>query len=121
MKNETRAGIAYIALRLATGKSKSDVYDYSVGRYITIDGEVTTSHVNVYDYTMGCHISGNGNGDKFDLYHYGNNRSIELKKKSSNKFDGYDYDVNNHFECTVSGNSVSVYDYEKSSYFDYSF
>lgn len=121
MKNETRAGIAYIALRLATGSSKSDVYDYSAGKYITIDGEVTPDSVNVYDYSIGCHISGNGSNGKFDLFHYGNQKSIELKKEGNNKFSGYDYDVSNHFECTISGDSVTVYDYEKASNFDYSF
>ncbi|WP_456272432.1 hypothetical protein [Bacillus sp. AK031] len=121
MKNETRAGIAYIALRLATGLSKSDVYDYSAGRYITIDGEVTLNRINVYDYSIGCHISGNENNGKYDLYHYGNNSSIELIKQASDKVTGYDYDVNNHFECKISGHSVTVYDYEKGLYFDYSF
>lgn len=120
MKDETRAGIAYVALRLATGSLKNDIYDYSVGRYITIGGEITPNNVNVYDYSVGCHIIGNGSSGKFDLYHYGNKNFVELKKEG-NKFSGYDYDVNNHFECTVSGNSVSVYDYDKGSYFDYSF
>ncbi|QKE72669.1 hypothetical protein HPK19_07545 [Arthrobacter citreus] len=121
MKDETRAGIAYISLRLATGTSKNDVYDYNSGRYISINGEVTSQRVNVYDYDVGCFISGNGNNDKFNLYHYGVNQFIDLKKLGKNKFGGYDYDENNHFECTVSGNSVSVYDYEKGTFFEYSF
>ena len=37
-----------------------------------------------------------------------------------NNFDGYDYDSQRHFSGTVSGGSVSLYDYETGSYFNYS-
>ncbi|ANC77389.1 hypothetical protein ABE65_011485 [Fictibacillus phosphorivorans] len=120
MKKETRASVAYIALRLATGLKKSSVYDYSEGEYITIDGKVSVDNVDVYDYEIGCHVSGRSRNGQFDLYHYGNGNSIELKMKD-NKFEGYDYDVSNHFSGTVSGKSLSLYDYEHSKYYDYSF
>lgn len=120
MKSNTRACIACIAGCIILNKKSLSVYDYSQRKYVNISGNVDNQCVNIYDYEQMCHISGNSNGVGFSLYHYGDSHHIDIKI-DGNGFNGYDYGSSAHFSGQVSGNgSVSVYDYEKSSYFNYS-
>lgn len=112
MDDTTRRTIAYIGGRLISGKRSSAIYDYSGGGYTSIDGSVTSSNVDVYDYGRSCHVSGSGGS----LYDYGRGCHVDLKAKDATRFSGYDYGSSSYFEGTVSGASVSFYDYDTGSY-----
>jgi len=38
---------------------------------------------------------------------------------NGSEFQGYDYDSGKHLSATVSGNSISLYEYEYLKYFNY--
>ncbi|MCU1624879.1 MAG: hypothetical protein JWL79_3724 [Frankiales bacterium] len=120
MNEAARRAVAYIAGRLATGKSVGAVYDYQAGGHTSMSGEVTEKRVSVFDHGVGCHVSGTRNGNRFGLYHYGNGNHINLEVKSGGTFTGYDYDSANHFDVTVKGSSVTLYDYAAGGWFNYS-
>jgi hypothetical protein len=116
MRPHTRRAVAYIAGRLVSGREATAVYDYSERRYVHFSGEVSEDAANVYDYEERCHIG----GSLPSLFHYGNRRHIQCNRSGTQVIDGFDYDTNRHFNVNVSGQAVSVYDYEHGQYFNYS-
>lgn len=119
MRSDVRACVAYVALRLISGRSASAVYDYSGSGYITIDGQITAANVNVYDYSRGAHFGGGGSSGRFRLYDYGHSHHVDLQIKG-NSYQGYDYGSSCYFSGSASGTSTSLYDYGSNGYFDYS-
>ena len=94
------------------------MFDYTRSEYFTFSGKVTESVVSAYDYTERCHISGSGRSGSFSLYHYGERKYIRLQV-DGRKFRGYDFG-SGHFSGTVSGRSVTLFDYEHSTWHNYS-
>jgi hypothetical protein len=115
MKPNVRAIVAAAAKSAIGGKNPTSIYDHSVGKYVTISGNVSNGLIDLYDHDTGCHFGGN----LPSLYHYGVKSHIDLKI-SGTSFDGYDYDTRNHFSGSLSGSSVSIYDYEVGKHFSYS-
>jgi hypothetical protein len=115
MQAQTRRAVAYIAARIISNRNASAVYDYGEGKYFSIDGQINGAVVSVFDYSEHCHVD----GTLPDLYHYGNQRHIEVKV-NGRSFEGYDYDSKKHFAGNVNGQSISLYDYEHGKYFNYS-
>ena len=118
MKETTRARVAAVVGAAALRKRVSAVYDYSTSRYRSISAEIGTSGVTGYDYSTSSHFSGGGGGS-LDFYDYDNSKHISLKFNDQ-RFEGYDYATQRHFSGTVSGNSISLYDYETNKYYNYS-
>lgn len=116
MKSHVRAAVAAIALCHATKRKVSSIYDYSRSSHVNIDANVTGTQVNGYDYQNGCHID----GTIPSLYHYGVSSYIDFQPSSPGHYEGYDYNTSSHFEVTVNGSDVEVYDYGESSFFSYS-
>jgi len=112
---ELRRAVAYIALRLASGKDASAVYDFEAGGYFQFSGEVGATQVNVYDDGRQCFLG----GSPPSLYDYGKSSFFDFEAKGA-RFDGYDYGSSSFYEATVNGDSVSVYDYDVSAFFNYS-
>ena len=119
MKENPRAAMAYVAIRLSSNLQGSSIYDDAQRAYIRMDGTVTFEHVNIYDYEQNVRIQGNNNGGTFALYHYGDGHNIELVVNGV-EFSGYDYGEGNRFTGTVSGNSAQIYDFATGSYHNYS-
>ena len=119
MRPNTRACIAYVAVRLVTGRNALSVYDYSQSKHILVSGTVEESRIQIYDHDRGCEFSGNRNGDKFSLHHYGDSHFVDLFLDAT-KFKGYDYGTSSPFYGEVTGKSIRVYDYRESSFFNYS-
>lgn len=119
MRSDVRACIAYVAIRIISGRNASGVYDNSGAGYISISGQITATNVNVFDYSRGAHFGGSGSGGRFSLFDYGHSHHVDLKIKGD-KYDGFDYGSSCHFSGTVNGASTSLYDYGSGSYHNYS-
>jgi hypothetical protein len=115
MKTHTRHAVAYIAGRMASGRTSGSVYDYQERRHVNLSGNVTGSSISAYDYDQECHIAGSSTS----LYHYGNRAHLTLKLSAA-RFSGYDYGSKAHFSGSVNGRSVSLYDYETGRYYNFS-
>ncbi len=82
MKSHTRSAVAYIAGRIISKIDGGSIYDHSRAIYANIGGTIDEDSVQVYDYDLGCHISGDRNGFKCSLYHYGDGHHIDLNIKA---------------------------------------
>lgn len=116
MSPETRAAVAAITLAHASGRKISSIYDFSQGGHRSISVSVNNEQVRAYDYMSGCHIQGRLSS----VYHYGRSGYIQIKGSSAGKYKGFDYTTSSHFQATVRGRNVSLYDYESGSYFNFS-
>jgi len=119
MKNHARRVVAIISASIINKKQYSSVYDYKESKYYNISCEITSGNINSYDYELKCYITGSGNGSNISLYHYGNDKYIDLNINRAH-FEGYDYDSSKHYSGDVNGDSISIYDYELQQYFNYS-
>jgi hypothetical protein len=118
MKPRTRACVAFIAGSFITGKPLRSVYDHGQGKHINFSGSIQKGTVNVYDHDAGCHISGNVDQSKLALFHHGNTKHLNIDINGS-QFNGYDYDTG-HFQGTVNGASVTIFDHGEGAHFSYS-
>src|SRR5580698_7380638 len=109
MKANARAAIAYIAVRLVTGRNATHIFDYGQSRYIPIAGRVGNAQVQVFDYEKGAHVSGSGNGRTFSLFNYGEGSHISLTIHG-HQFQGFDYGSGSHFNGQISNGTVSLFD-----------
>jgi hypothetical protein len=116
MQPHVRLAAAAIALSHATGKDVSSVYDYSQGKYLSIDASVKEDRVAAYDYGQRCHID----GSLPSLYHYGAGRALDLKTDKPAHYSGYDYDSSCHFEINIKGSNAEFYDYGEGKWFSFS-
>lgn len=114
MKTHTRRSVAYIVGSVISKNKRNSVYDYSTSQYYSFSGNFDQNQISVYDHTESCHVS----GSLPSVYHYGNGKHISIQI-NEDRFTGYDYDESCHFSGSVNGNSVSIYDYGESSYFNY--
>ena len=114
MNTGLRAGIAYIAGRLISGRQSNHVYDYSRGKHIAMSGSVETGQINLYDHGRGAHITGSGT-QLFDQSE-GCHVSLQL---NGNQFSGFDYGAGRHFNGNVNGSNISLYDYKERKHFQY--
>ena len=111
MKRNVRAGIAYIAGRLISGKNCASVFDCFRGKHITIGGTVRVGMVNVLDKDSKCLIVGSGSNGRYSLKHEGIKNYIDLSIYGST-FTGYDFASGKQFNGTVEGGSISIFDSE---------
>lgn len=120
MNQNARAAIAYIAASIITDKQLNSVYDCSDSKYYTFSGTIKANQeVNIFDNEGKCNISGQYNGTKYVLFHYGNNHYIDLII-DGDRFTGFDYDRKYHFSGNVENRSTIILnDYEHSKYFSY--
>ncbi|MDD3915140.1 MAG: hypothetical protein PHF76_10895 [Bacteroidales bacterium] len=85
-----------------------------------MSGSVNDKAISAYDYGRGCHLSGRvSSPNNFSVFDYGVSGHINLKIDGV-KFSGYDYSSGYHFSGTIRSKSVSFYDYQTSTYYNYS-
>ena len=107
MEEQVRRVIAFRAERQISKKQSGAIFSYDSGEYALMS--------DTYDYHSGSHIGTNSNG----VYHYGIRSHISLNI-TGNNFSGYDYNSGYHFQGTVLGGSVQLYDYHERRYYNYS-
>ena len=114
MNQNTRACIAYIVGRIVNNGNPTAVYDYSQSKSINISGKVSGSYVNIYDHERACVVS----GTLPELYDHCLSASILLNLQGA-KFQGHDYGEHNDYTGSISGKTVSIYDFGESANFQY--
>lgn len=111
----TRVCVAYIAAATIDGRSVSSLYDHSRARHVIVSGQAAES-VNIYDHDRGCHVFGSGSRGTYYLYDKGLGNYVQLHVFGNN-FSGYDFASGKHFQGSISGAVVRLYDYEDSTWF----
>lgn len=120
MNSGQRAAIAAIVIAINSQSSVNTVYSYEVSQYISMSGNVNNNAISAYDYGRSCHISGSASSrNNFSIYDYGVSAYINLTI-DGDKFSGCDYSSGYHFSGTVRSKSVSFYDYQTSTYYNFS-
>lgn len=112
MKDYTRRSVAF-AVGNYFNKNHSSIYDYQQNGYFNFSGGDS-----IYDFNEKCHINCNITGNDIQLYHYKNQKYINLNIEKDG-FTGYDFDTQNHYSGNISGNQITIYDYEYNKYFNY--
>lgn len=120
MNGKARACIAYILGRLVTGKESAGVFDNSQSIHFGFSGNVTSTVVSIHDFERNCAVIGKGDGTRLYLHDFGSNTELNLKIKGK-QFSGYEEGTSKHFNGSVKSNTVSVYDYEDSTWYHYTF
>lgn len=119
MRDHTRRGIAYIVGRLA-GHPSGAVYDYEIGSWTNIAGDVERDRVNVYDYDRHAHLTGSPSHDGLDLFDHGDRAHVQISLRSSGWCVGFDQATRSHFEVRTRGRDVEVFDFETRRFHAYS-
>ncbi|HJV96950.1 MAG TPA: hypothetical protein VJ608_12970 [Albitalea sp.] len=115
MNPGTRACIAYIAGRIASGVAQSYVYDHAAAKRVNVGGTINGPRVGLYDYERGCnvhgllpHLNDDGTGARVVL------------EIAGNRFNGHDHASGHAFSGSVDGASISVIDHAVGQQFAYS-
>lgn len=119
MKQDTRACVAYAALRLISGSPATAVYDHASECYLSMAGEISATSVDLYDYSRQAHFGGRGADGIYDLYDHGHGHYVRLEIKGK-RYSGYDHGSGCHFSGLVEGTRTALYDYAKAVRFHYS-
>ncbi len=119
MNSAKRACLAYIVGSLVTKNNPASLFDHSRARQLTFSGNVASHRVDVQEASQQCHLSGNGDGTKFELLDHGNGKALNLLV-SGKYFRGYDQDTDSHFSGTVNLDAVSIYDFHRPRWYEYS-
>ncbi|TCB51418.1 hypothetical protein E0H80_05250 [Acinetobacter sp. ANC 4779] len=120
MKHYQRAALALVVAKLEFGNTKSNIYDYNESVYPQISGNVNQQEAKLFDYHRSVIFEGRNTGREFNLYDYGHSEFISLKKKGVKKYEGYHYGSSSYFEITISGSTLSFYDFGTEQYFRFS-
>lgn len=115
MKAEQRAIIAAIAAAAVNGRSYSGTYDFDRGQHIHTTAKVDDGRVTGYDFARSAHVTGTLPA----LFDFDESSHLQLNV-DGNKVTGYDFGSSFHYSATVSGNSVSMYDYESATFHQFS-
>ena len=118
MDNPQRAAVAVLCNYLLDNGQKGSlsVYDHAQQRHLQFMVMSNGDDVVIHDYDRSCDITG-----RFpSFYDYGVSRYINLTKVSSNVYNVFDYNQSSYLMVTVNGKSITVFDYQRSQYYNYS-
>ncbi len=119
MKQYQRAALALVVAKLEFGNHKSNIYDCHESAYPQISGNVNTHEAKLYDYQRSAIFEGRHTEREFNLYDYGHAEFISLKKKGIKKYEGYHYGNSSYYEITISGSTISLYDFSTEQYYNF--
>ncbi len=114
MHPHIRAGMAYIAAALASGKAGMGVFDYACCKSYAFSGSVNHNYVSVLDHHRHCYITGHPE----QLYDQGQKVFISIIL-SSTHFTGYDFCDSRPFSGHVDGSTVTFHEQDSMTRFCY--
>lgn len=114
MTDEKRAALAFICGSKYMESMVTRLYDDNRIKYIPYNIQRNQYGFNMFDYDRRSYLNGNDN----QIFDFITDSYIQVVYNGYS-FSGVDYQSNNAFNGTVSGNKISIYDYEHKSYFNY--
>lgn len=118
MKANVRACIAYAAGRIILQKDSCRIFDCTLGKDVGMDGTIEKNRVEICDEGKSCRLDGKGYKNSYEIYNFVDSHYVELVI-DGNQFRGYDFGKFAHFTGEVRGESISLFDHEVKSHFDY--
>jgi len=109
MKDNLRAGLAYIAGCIVNRRNYSSVTDQQQKKSIRMTGRFDMGNIDAQDLHEGSKIVGMMRGNDVSFFHSLENVSISLKLNGAD-FKGRESGVDRDFAGSVNGNAVKIYD-----------
>ena len=92
------------------------VNDHTQNQTIVCSFSCKAGFITIFDLLRNCYLTGRYPS----FYDYGVSQYIYLTKMGSNMFKVFDYATGTFLSVTCTENLVSIYDYSKGRYFNYS-
>jgi hypothetical protein len=109
MKDNLRAGLAYIAGCIINRRNYSSITDQQQKKSIRMTGRFDMGNIDAQDLHEGSKIVGMMRGNDVSFFHSLENVSISLKLNGAD-FKGRESGVDRDFTGSVNGNAVKIYD-----------
>lgn len=110
MIEDRERAVAYVAGRLCTFSSGRLIRDAETGRLVLMSGEVSADRVHIYDFQTRGYLAGSRTAGRWNLFHAGDNATIELIQTEPDRFAGHDRSSGQWFAVTVTGRIALVKD-----------
>jgi len=109
MKDNLRAGLAYIAGCIINRRNYSSITDQQQKKSIRMTGRFDMGNIDAQDLHEGSKIVGMMRGNDVSFFHSLENVSISLKLNGAD-FKGRESGVDRDFTGSVNGRAVKIYD-----------
>ena len=109
MKDNLRAGLAYIAGCIVNRQKYSSLTDQHQKKTIMMTGRFDLGNIDAQNLDEGSKIVGMMSGNDVSFYHSLENVSISLKLSGAN-FKGRESGADRDFTGSVNGKAVKIYD-----------
>jgi hypothetical protein len=109
MKDNLRAGLAYIAGCIINRRNYSSITDQQQKKSIRMTGTFNMGNIDAQNLHEGSKIVGMMRGNDVSFFHSLENVSISLKLNGAD-FKGRESGVDRDFTGSVNGNAVKIYD-----------
>lgn len=109
MKDNLRAGLAYIAGCIINRRNYSSITDQQQKKSIRMTGRFDMGNIDAQNLHEGSKIVGMMRGNDVSFFHSLENVSISLKLNGAD-FKGRESGVDRDFTGSVNGNAVKIYD-----------
>src|SRR5512137_2351674 len=109
MKDNLRAGLAYIAGCIINRRNYSSLTDQQEKKSIRMTGRFDMGNIDGQDLHEGSKIVGMMRGNDLSFFHSLENVSISLKLNGAD-FKGRESGVDSDFTGSVNGRAVKIYD-----------
>jgi hypothetical protein len=106
MEQHVRAAMAATAIAHHTGRRIAFIVDVSQNTRHCIGAMVTGKRVNGYDFSLSCHF----NGNIPHIYHFADQRYVDLEPRGDGLYDGFDHGSKMPFVIRVADCEAEVRD-----------
>lgn len=112
---EIRATLAAVALAHNTGKTVTELYDYSAKTHRDIRASFNGKTLDGFDTGRAAKLS----GDLPDIYDHVLQKHIHLTQEEG-RYAGFDHHSGTHFHIMLNGDTASLYDHDAATWSQYS-
>ena len=109
MKDNLRAGLAYIAGSIVNRRNYSSITDQQKKKSIRMTGSFELGNIDAQNLDEGSKIVGMMIGNDVSFFHSVENVTISLKLSGAD-FKGRESGIGRDFTGSVNGNAVKIYD-----------